>query len=187
MYVSVCFTSSTLWQVGDPDADHKCWDRPEDMTEERPLIQINASVPGTEVAAETAAAMAAASLVFKSSDSAYSSDLLKHSKQLFTFADKYRGSYSENIPEVATYYNSTGYGDELLWAASWLYHATGDQSYYDYATGKNADSFGNFGNPTWFSWDNKLAGTQVFYFMLVYISSVCFGCELLTLFFMFYT
>ncbi|MCD9560420.1 hypothetical protein HAX54_019101 [Datura stramonium] len=148
-------------QVGDPDADHKCWDRPEDMTEARPLIQINASVPGTEVAAETAAAMAAASLVFKSSKSAYSSDLLKHAKQLFTFADKYRGSYSENIPEVATYYNSTGYGDELLWAASWLYHATGDQTYYDYATGENADSFGNFGNPTWFSWDNKLAGTQV--------------------------
>ncbi|KAM3341679.1 endoglucanase 10 [Capsicum galapagoense] len=147
-------------QVGDPDADHKCWDRPEDMTESRPLIQINATVPGTEVAAETAAAMAAASLVFKS-DSAYSSDLLKHAKQLFTFADKFRGSYSQNIPEVATYYNSTGYGDELLWAAGWLYHATGDQTYYDYATGKNADSFGNFGNPTWFSWDNKLAGTQV--------------------------
>ncbi|CAN4122965.1 unnamed protein product [Withania somnifera] len=148
-------------QVGDPDADHKCWDRPEDMTEARPLIQINASVPGTEVAAETAAAMAAASLVFKSSDSTYSTDLLKHAKQLFSFADKYRGSYSENIPEVAKYYNSTGYGDELLWAASWLYHATGDQSYHDYATGDNADSFGNFGNPTWFSWDNKLAGTQV--------------------------
>ncbi|CAN4093966.1 unnamed protein product [Withania somnifera] len=148
-------------QVGDPDADHKCWDRPEAMTEARPLIQINASVPGTEVAAETAAAMAAASLVFKSSDSTYSSDLLKHAKQLFTFADKYRGSYSKNIPKVATYYNSTGYGDELLWAASWLYHATGDQSYYNYATGENADSFGNFGNPTWFSWDNKLAGTQV--------------------------
>lgn len=148
-------------QVGDAVADHKCWDRPEDMTEARPLIQINASVPGTEVAAETAAAMAAASLVFKSSKSAYSSDLLKHAKQLFTFADKHRGVYSENIPEVATYYNSTGYGDELLWAASWLYHATGDQTYFDYATGKNADSFGNFGNPTWFSWDSKLAGTQV--------------------------
>ncbi|KAJ8538281.1 hypothetical protein K7X08_014821 [Anisodus acutangulus] len=148
-------------QVGDPDADHKCWDRPEDTTEARPLIQINTRVSGTEVAAETAAAMAAASLVFKSSDSTYSSDLLKHAKQLFTFADKYRGSYSENIPEVATYYNSTGCGDELLWAATWLYHATGDQTYYDYATGKNADSFGNFGNPTWFSWDNKLAGTQV--------------------------
>lgn len=148
-------------QVGDANADHKCWDRPEDMTEARPLIQINASTPGTEVAAEAAAAMAAASLVFKSKNSGYSSNLLKHAKQLFTFADRYRGTYSENIPEVATYYNSTGYGDELLWAASWLYHATGDQTYFDYATGKNADSFGNFGNPTWFSWDNKLAGTQV--------------------------
>ncbi|XP_019156590.1 PREDICTED: endoglucanase 10-like [Ipomoea nil] len=148
-------------QVGDPDLDHKCWQRPEDMTESRPLTQINASVPGTEVAAETAAAMAAASLVFRSSNSEYSSVLLKHAKQLFTFADKHRGSYSENIPKVATYYNSTGYGDELLWAATWLYHATGDQSYHEYVTGDNGDEFASFGNPTWFSWDNKLAGVQV--------------------------
>lgn len=145
-------------QVGDPDIDHKCWQRPEDMTEKRPLVQINTSVPGTEVAAETAAAMAAASLVFKPP---YSSTLLKHAKQLFTFADKHRGSYSENIPKVATYYNSTGYGDELLWAATWLYHATGDQSYHDYVTGENGDEFASWGNPTWFSWDNKLAGVQV--------------------------
>uniref|UniRef100_A0A803MRD9 Endoglucanase n=1 Tax=Chenopodium quinoa TaxID=63459 RepID=A0A803MRD9_CHEQI len=119
-------------QVGDPDLDHKCWERPEAMTEKRPLTQVNVSTPGTEVAAETAAAMAAASLVFKSSDATYSSTLLKHAKQLFDFADTHRGSYSENIPEVATYYNSTGYGDELLWAASWLYHATKDNTYLEY-------------------------------------------------------
>lgn len=146
--------------MGDPDLDHKCWDRPEDMTEKRPLIQINASTPGTEVAAESAAAMASASLVFKS-DSTYSSLLLKHAKELFTFADKHRGSYSENIPEVQTYYNSTGYGDELLWAASWLYHATKDNTYLDYVTGSNGESFANWGSPTWFSWDDKLPGTQV--------------------------
>ncbi|GKA40115.1 histone-lysine N-methyltransferase ATX2-like protein isoform X1 [Tanacetum coccineum] len=29
--------------------------------------------------------------------------------------DEHRGSYSENIPEVQIYSNSTGYGDELLW------------------------------------------------------------------------
>ncbi|KAK8551787.1 hypothetical protein V6N13_120221 [Hibiscus sabdariffa] len=148
-------------QVGDPDTDHKCWERPEKMKEKRPLTQVNTSVPGTEVAAETAAAMASASLVFKTSDSTYSSTLLKHSKQLFTFADKYKGSYSENIPEVATYYNSTGYGDELLWAASWLYHATGDRFYLEYATGENGKEFASWGSPTWFSWDNKNAGTQV--------------------------
>lgn len=149
-----------LEQVGDPEADHKCWERPENMKEKRPLTQVNTSAPGTDVAAETAAAMASASLVFKTSDSSYSDTLLKHAKQLFNFADKYRGSYSVSIPEVQKYYNSTGYGDELLWAASWLYHATGDQAYLKY-TVQNGNAFANWGSPTWFSWDNKLAGTQV--------------------------
>ncbi|XP_019431423.1 PREDICTED: endoglucanase 2-like [Lupinus angustifolius] len=153
---------NTLYiQVGDPAVDHACWQRPEDMTEMRPLIQVNTSCPGSDIAAETAAAMASASLVFKKADSTYSSTLLKHAKQLFTFADKNRGSYSENIPEVATYYNSTGYGDELLWAASWLYHATGDDSYLEYVTGPNGEDYANWGSPTWFCWDSKHAATQV--------------------------
>ncbi|KAL4274074.1 hypothetical protein GQ457_13G008210 [Hibiscus cannabinus] len=164
-------TENVLYiQVGDPEADHKCWERPEDMKEKRPLTQVNESVPGTEVAAETAAAMASASLVFKAADSTYSSTLLTHAKQLLSFADNNRGSYSENIPEVATYYNSTGYGDELLWAASWLYHATGDGSYLGYVTGENGKQFAQWGSPTWFSWDNKLAGTQV---LLSRISLFC--------------
>lgn len=132
------------------------------MKEDRPLTQVNTSFPGTDVAAETAAALASASLVFKASNSAYSASLVKHAKQLFTFADNYRQSYSISIPEVRTFYNSTGYGDELLWAAGWLYHATGDKSYFDYVTGKNGDDFANWGSPTWFSWDNKLAGAQVY-------------------------
>ncbi|XP_057503722.1 uncharacterized protein LOC130787348 [Actinidia eriantha] len=77
--------------------------RLEAMTEKRPLTQVNASSPGTEVAAETVAALASASLVFKSSDSTYSSLLRKHAKELFTFADKHRGSYSLSIPEVQNY------------------------------------------------------------------------------------
>ncbi|KAF8387731.1 hypothetical protein HHK36_026385 [Tetracentron sinense] len=148
-------------QVGDPDMDHKCWERPEAMTEKRPLTQVNTSSPGTEVAAETAAAMASASLVFKTINPTYSKSLLKHAQQLFTFADTYRGSYSVSIPQVQTYYNSTGYEDELLWAATWLYHATGDQSYLKYVTVQNGKAFARWGSPTWFSWDNKLAGTQV--------------------------
>ncbi|GJY00766.1 endoglucanase 2-like protein [Tanacetum coccineum] len=43
-------------QVGDPELDHKCWDRPEAMTEKRHAIQINMSTPRTEVVAETTAA-----------------------------------------------------------------------------------------------------------------------------------
>lgn len=147
-------------QVGDPELDHKCWQRPEAMTEERPTLQINTSFPGTEVAAETAAAMASASLVFKKLNSSYSNMLLMHAQQLFTFADTYRGSYSLSIPQVQEYYNSTGYGDELLWAAAWLYHATGDHSYLDYVTEINGQEFASWGSASWFSWDDKHAGTQ---------------------------
>lgn len=148
-------------QVGDPKVDHACWDKPETMTEKRPLIQINASVPGTDVAAETAAAMASASLVYKKSDPSYSNKLLKHAEELFSFADENRGIYSINFPEVQTYYNSSGYGDELLWAASWLYHATEDESYLDYVAGGNGKLYAKWGSPTWFSWDDKHAATQV--------------------------
>lgn len=120
---------------------------------------VNASSPGSDVAAETAAALASASLVFKTTNSAYSSTLLKHAKQLFTFADMYQESYSISIPDVQLYYNSTGFHDELLWAASWLYHATGEDSYLQYVA-DNGKAFANFGSPSWFCWDNKLAGTQ---------------------------
>ncbi|KAK3231776.1 hypothetical protein Dsin_003657 [Dipteronia sinensis] len=150
-------------QVGDADADHKCWDRPETMSDKRPVNQINKTSPGSDVAAETAAALAAASLVFKKSsdDTSYSEELLKHSKQLFSFADKYRGLYTASLPKVKKYYNSTGYGDELLWAGAWLYHATGEKTYLNFVTGKAADDYANWDEPAWFSWDNKLPGAQV--------------------------
>ncbi|KAM7524082.1 hypothetical protein LguiA_013984 [Lonicera macranthoides] len=148
-------------QVGDPDLDHKCWQRPEEMTESRPLTQVNVSYPGTEVAAETAAAMASASLVFKKINATYSKILLKHAQQLFHFADTYRGSYSISVPQVQEFYNSSGYTDELLWAASWLYLATKDHSYLGYVTEQYGNVFANWGSPSWFSWDNKLAGTHV--------------------------
>ncbi|XP_027347965.1 endoglucanase 2-like [Abrus precatorius] len=148
-------------QVGDPEVDHNCWERPENMTEERPLTQVNSSSPGTDVAAETAAALASASLVFKEIDFTYSEILLGHAQQLFTFADTYRVSYSVSIPQVGKYYNSSGYGDELLWAGTWLYHATKDPSYLDYVTEQNENTFGNLGSLSWFSWDDKHAATQV--------------------------
>lgn len=85
--------------MGDPEVDHNCWERPEATTEKRPIVQVNMSFPGTEVAAETAAAMASASMVFKKIDFTYSSMLLMHAQQLFILADTYRGSYSVSIPK----------------------------------------------------------------------------------------
>ena len=51
--------------MGDPDIDHPVWGRPENMTMRRPSYKITESHPGSDVAAETAAAMAAGNLVFK--------------------------------------------------------------------------------------------------------------------------
>ena len=55
-------------QVGDGNVDHASWGRPEDMTMARPAWAITTSAPGSELAGETAAAMAAASILFKTSN-----------------------------------------------------------------------------------------------------------------------
>lgn len=149
-------------QVGDPTKDHKCWMRPEDGNLVRPSLKLDPTTPGSEVAAETAAAMAAASMVFRATDVAYADLLVTHAKQLFNFSDTYRASYSLSIPAVQDFYNSTGYGDELLWGATWLYYATGDNIYLAYVTGVDGESFAEWGVfPSWFSWDNKRPGVQV--------------------------
>lgn len=53
-------------QVGDASKDHSYWGPPEKMTMERPAYKINAAKPGSDIAMETAAAMAAGYLAFKS-------------------------------------------------------------------------------------------------------------------------
>jgi len=63
--------------VGDAEKDHACWERPEDMDTPRSVFKVDKNNPGSDVAAETAAALAAASLVFKKTDPAYSKTLVR--------------------------------------------------------------------------------------------------------------
>ena len=93
-------------QVGDVSSDHSCWMRPEDMTTLRTSYKVGGTKCGSDVAGETAAAMAAASIVFKSVNATYSAILLQHAKDLFTFATTCLGAYSDTIPEVNPYYTS---------------------------------------------------------------------------------
>jgi hypothetical protein len=117
-------------QVGNGTDDHKWWGPAEVMTMARPAYKITASCPGSDVAGETAASLASAAIVFKTDDPAYSAKLLTHAKQLYTFADTYRGKYSDCVTDAASYYKSwSGYQDELVWGAYWLYKATGDATY----------------------------------------------------------
>nr|AIT11911.1 endo-beta-1,4-glucanase [Parasesarma erythrodactyla] len=161
-YFIKAHTSATelYGQVGDGDTDHAFWGRPEDMTMWRPSYKIDAGAPGSDLAGETAAALAAASIVFQNSDASYSATLLSHARELFDFADQYRDVYTNSITAAANFYNSwSGYGDELCWSAIWLYRATGEQTYLDRAKGL-WDEFGVGNTPSEFSWDNKNAGSQ---------------------------
>lgn len=70
-------------EVGDGNSDHQCWQRPESMTTPRTSYRLDASHPGSDLVAETAAALAASSIVFKKSDIAYSNTLLTHARQVY--------------------------------------------------------------------------------------------------------
>ncbi|HOK98599.1 MAG TPA: glycoside hydrolase family 9 protein, partial [Bacteroidales bacterium] len=151
-------------QVGNGGLDHAFWGPPEVMRMSRPAYKIDASKPGSDLAAETAAAMAAASIVFKNDDPTYSATLLNHAKQLYTFAETYKGKYSDAITDAAGYYNSwSGYNDELVWGAIWLYRATGDATYLTKAE-TYYDNLGNQGQEPvkaykWtIAWDDKSYG-----------------------------
>lgn len=59
---------------------------------------------GSDLAGETAAALAATSIVFNDKDPDYSQVLIDHAKQLYTFATTYRGLYNDAIKGAAEYY-----------------------------------------------------------------------------------
>jgi hypothetical protein len=61
-------------------------------------------VTGSDLAGETAAALAAVSLVFRDVNPGYSSKCLEHAKQLYRFASQHRGLYHEAIKGAAQYY-----------------------------------------------------------------------------------
>jgi mlo protein len=135
--------------------------RPEDIDYERLVTECSHC---SDLAAEMAAALASASIVFKD-NKAYSQKLVHGARTLFQFARDQRGRYSERGSEAAIFYNSTSYWDEFVWGGAWLYYATGNNSYLQLATNpgiaKHAGAF--WGGPDYgvLSWDNKLAGTQV--------------------------
>lgn len=149
-------------QVGDGFVDHSYWGSPEAMTMARPSFKIDRQNPGTELAAEAAAALASASIIFRPTDKAYADELLKNAEQLYDFADTYRGKYSDAIPNAQTFYNSwSGYEDELAWGATWLYKATGKDSYLQKAESIYQNQLGGTNQGWTIDWDSKTNGAAV--------------------------
>jgi endoglucanase len=154
-------------QVGNGGADHAWWGPAEVMQMARPSYRITTSCPGSDLAGETAAALAAASVAFRPTDATYANTLLTHARQLYSFADTYRGKYSDCITDAASYYNSwSGYQDELVWGAIWLYRATNETAFLD----KAQSYYANLSNQQqttiksykWtHAWDDKSYGSYV--------------------------
>ncbi|KAJ1266948.1 hypothetical protein BS78_07G018900 [Paspalum vaginatum] len=153
-------------QVGEPSQDHRCWERPEDMDTPRAVYAVTADRPGSDVAGETAAALAASAVAFRRADPAYASALLRAAVQVFEFADRHRGSYSDALGgAVCPFYCSySGYQDELLWAAAWLHRASSrgnsSSAFLSYVRA-NGLQLGAGDDDFSFSWDDKRAGAKV--------------------------
>jgi hypothetical protein len=73
-------------QVGNGGADHSVWTRPEDITNPYPVYLITPSKPGSDLAGAMAAALAATSVVFKTTDPTYAASCLSHARSIYTCA-----------------------------------------------------------------------------------------------------
>ena len=161
-YLMKCYSSPNklVGQVGKIENDEQYWGRPEDMKVSRPVYFINETAPGSELAAETAAALAASFFLFRDQgDVSYATDCLTIAKKVYNFAMKYRGVYNKAITG-GSFYRSSGYRDELAWASLWLYRATNDEVYRNNFENQFAQEASTV-LPTEFSWDNKWFGVKI--------------------------
>ena len=151
------------------------------MKMKRPSCKATNSRPGTEPVAEAAAALAAASILFKADNAGYSNKLLTHAKQLYNFGKNKQGNYgsicnaqkfyrytrvlisNKNYQQIRFSFTSSrswsGFKDELSWAAGWLHKATRQNSYLQDAKRFYREAGNNAGSQ--FSWDEKKAGAAV--------------------------
>lgn len=166
------------YQVGDGNDDHTWWGPAEVIEEvmDRPSFAVTESSPGSTVTAATAAALAAASVIFESSDPAYAAQCLSHARELFDFA--YNTQSDAGYDAATGFYDSfSGFWDEITAAATWLYLKTGETNYLTLAESSTTNwgtdrKTGLWGYEWTHSWDDmhymaalllaRITGKQVY-------------------------
>ncbi|GAA4272993.1 hypothetical protein GCM10022258_22870 [Aquimarina gracilis] len=168
-YFLKCHTGpQELWgQVAAGGIDHAWWGPAEVNPQPREAFKISGANGGSDLAGETAAALAAVSILFQDDDPVYSARLLQSAEELYEYADQVREAYSNSITDAAGFYRSfSNYEDEIVWGAAWLYRATNDNKYLVKAEAEY-DNMQREGQSTTakykeaFSWDDKAYGAYV--------------------------
>ncbi len=126
-----------VYMIGDGSFDHQWWGSAEVYMAKYELQTGNTVRPyytcnDSCIEAEMAAALAAGYLCFKDTDSARAEEYLTHAVDLFARADDFRAIGEDT--EEKSYYSISSFWDDLFFAANWMYMATGDSTYLDYAT-----------------------------------------------------
>ncbi|MFN8074447.1 MAG: glycoside hydrolase family 9 protein [Kineosporiaceae bacterium] len=114
------------YQLGNGSADHTYWGPPEMQTTPRGAVFAYPGKGASDQTSEAAASLAAMSLLTKDSDPAYAKKCLETATALYRFGVDNRG-----LGVSGGFYGSGYDEDELSWAATWLYLATGQLSYVE--------------------------------------------------------
>ncbi|KDN50953.1 hypothetical protein RSAG8_00582, partial [Rhizoctonia solani AG-8 WAC10335] len=148
-----------------PAEEYEMW-APRGIKRSDGIAYINSTNPSSEILGESAAALAAASVVFAKHDKDYSEKLRGHAVDLYTRAATHQGSYMKsthpNLQTLKSWYPSTIFEDELAWAAAWLYVATGDEQWRRTADEWIVKAGSHLGE---YSWDEKLPGAHMLLFL----------------------
>lgn len=151
-------TTAFCYQVGDGDFDNDSWMPPElqDTSIKRSAYFFTVNDKGTDIKAETAAALAVNTYNFKNYDKEFSDKCLSYAQSLYEFAVS---SPLGTTPSDG-YYTSSSYYDDLTWSALWLYINTGEKKYLDDAANymKNYSS-----NQNHFDWNNIWIAARCLY------------------------
>ncbi|KAK9844541.1 hypothetical protein WJX74_003790 [Apatococcus lobatus] len=163
-YFVKCHYSDVLFagQVGDVGTDHGTWSQAEALPTYRPSFFISPSAPGSDLLGETAAALAAISMVFESTDANYAATLEAHARDVYALGTAFEGKYSNSISQ-AYVYPSSNFLDDLAFGAAWLFRKTGEEHFLDDAENywrRNRNEEGGGGYLA-FSWDTAVWGVDM--------------------------
>ena len=157
--------------IGDAD-DHVVWCSAEVYMRKHKLKFENEERPYDEITdsstlALSAAALAQGYMIFKDDQPEKAAEYLKHAKSLFASADETRSNEDQGAQKQ--FYPTTSWVDDCMYAANWLYMATGDKKYLDLC---EKDYIPNFPlenqstdkKYTWgFCWDDTTQGAAMLY------------------------